>query len=46
MPSVLTGSPPEMADQLRALRDKYGLTSFTVQDNNLDAFAKVIAELR
>ncbi|WP_082958168.1 LLM class F420-dependent oxidoreductase [Mycobacterium alsense] len=46
MPSVLSGSPREMADTLRGLRDKYGLTSFTVQDNNLDAFAKVIAELR
>ncbi|WP_085093457.1 LLM class F420-dependent oxidoreductase [Mycobacterium paraense] len=46
MPSVLSGSPREMADTLSALRDKYGLTCFTVQDNNLDAFAKVIAELR
>ncbi|WP_083746722.1 LLM class F420-dependent oxidoreductase [Mycobacterium terramassiliense] len=46
MPSVLTGSPREMADTLTALRDKYGLTCFTVQDNNLDTFAKVIAELR
>lgn len=46
MPSVLAGSPREMADTLSGLRDKYGLTSFTVQDNNLDAFAKVIAELR
>jgi probable F420-dependent oxidoreductase len=46
MPSVLSGSPREMADTLSGLREKYGLTSFTVQDNNLDAFAKVIAELR
>jgi probable F420-dependent oxidoreductase len=46
MPSVLSGSPREMADTLSALREKYGLTSFTVQDNNLDPFAKVIAELR
>ncbi len=46
MPSVLAGSPREMAETLSGLRDKYGLTSFTVQDNNLDAFAKVIAELR
>jgi hypothetical protein len=35
-----------MADTLSALREKYGLTSFTVQDNNLDAFGKVIAEVR
>jgi probable F420-dependent oxidoreductase len=46
MPSVLSGSPREMADTLSEFREKYGLTSFTVQDNNLDAFAKVIAELR
>jgi len=46
MPSVLSGSPREMADTLSGLREKYGLSSFTVQDNNLDAFAKVIAELR
>jgi len=46
MPSVLSGPPREMADALSGLREKYGLTSFTVQDNNLDAFAKVIAELR
>jgi len=46
MPSVLSGSAREMADQLSELREKYGLTCFTVQDNNLDAFAKVIAELR
>jgi probable F420-dependent oxidoreductase len=46
MPSVLSGSPREMADTLSGLREKYGLTCFTVQDNNLDAFAKVIAELR
>ncbi|WP_197283539.1 LLM class F420-dependent oxidoreductase [Mycobacterium sp. Marseille-P9652] len=46
MPSVLAGSPREMADTLSGLREKYGLSSFTVQDNHLDAFAKVIAELR
>jgi probable F420-dependent oxidoreductase len=46
MPSVLSGSPREMADTLSEYREKYGLTSFTVQDNNLDAFARVVAELR
>jgi len=46
MPSVLSGSPREMADRLSGLRDEYGLTCFTVQDNNLDAFAKVITQLR
>ena len=44
--SVLTGSPSEMADTLSGYREKYGLTCFTVQDNHLENFSKVIAELR
>jgi hypothetical protein len=35
-----------MADKLSAFREKYGVTSFTVQDNHIESFAKVIAELR
>jgi alkanesulfonate monooxygenase SsuD/methylene tetrahydromethanopterin reductase-like flavin-dependent oxidoreductase (luciferase family) len=46
MHSVLTGSPREMADTLSEYREKYGITCITVQDNHLDNFAKVIAELR
>jgi probable F420-dependent oxidoreductase len=46
MPSVLSGSVRQMADRLSEYREKYGLTCFTVQDNNLDNFARVIAELR
>lgn len=46
MPSVLSGSPREIADTLSAYRDKYGVSSFTVQNNHIDNFAKVIAELR
>ena len=46
MHSVLTGSPREMADTLSEYREKYGVTSFTVQDNHIDNFAKVIAALR
>jgi probable F420-dependent oxidoreductase len=46
MPSVLGGSPREIADTLSGYREKYGVTCFTVQDNHLDNFAKVIAELR
>ncbi len=45
-PSVLTGSPAEIADTLSAYREKYGVLSFTVQDNNIATFSKVIAELR
>ncbi|GLD29893.1 MULTISPECIES: LLM class F420-dependent oxidoreductase [Mycobacterium] len=46
MHSVLTGSPGAIADTLREYRDKYGVTSITVQDNNLQNFAKVIDKLR
>jgi probable F420-dependent oxidoreductase len=46
MPSVLGGSPREIADTLSGYREKYGITCFTVQDNHLDNFAKVITELR
>lgn len=46
MHSVLSGSPREMADRLCGLREKYGITHFTVQDNHIDNFANVIAELR
>lgn len=46
LPAVLSGSPRDMADRLRAHRETYGLTSFTVQENHAESFAKVIAELR
>lgn len=46
MHSVLSGSPREMADRLVDYRDRYGVTYFTVQDNHIENFAKVIAELR
>jgi probable F420-dependent oxidoreductase len=46
MPSVLSGSPREIADTLSGFREKYGVTSFTVQDKHVGTFAKVIAELR
>jgi probable F420-dependent oxidoreductase len=45
-PSVLSGTPRKMADTLSEYREKYGLTCFTVQDNHIENFAKVIAELR
>lgn len=44
--SVLSGTPREMAERLSFYREKYGVTSVTVQDNHMDNFAKVIAELR
>ncbi|MDV3129891.1 LLM class F420-dependent oxidoreductase [Mycobacterium sp. 21AC1] len=45
-PGVLSGSVGAMADKLRGLREKYGISYVIVQANHADAFAKVIAELR
>lgn len=46
LPTVLTGTPRDIADTLRMRRERYGLTYFTVQDYHAEYFAKVIAELR
>jgi len=46
MPTVLSGSPTEMADTLRAQREHYGITYFTVQDYHGANFAHVIDALR
>jgi len=46
MPTVLSGTPRDIADTLRGYRDKYGVTYLTVQDYHGDYFAKVISELR
>ncbi|WP_319430385.1 LLM class F420-dependent oxidoreductase [Mycobacterium sp. RTGN5] len=46
LPTVLAGTPRDIADTLRARRDDYGITYFTVQDYHAEYFAKVIAELR
>ncbi|MFI8849528.1 TIGR03621 family F420-dependent LLM class oxidoreductase [Streptomyces sp. NPDC053499] len=44
-PALLLGSPEEMAEQLRANRERYGFSYFTVLDPYMDAFAPVVAEL-
>lgn len=46
VPTVLIGSVPQIAAQLREFRDRLGLSYFTVRDCNLDAFGPVIALLR
>ena len=46
MPTVLQGTPGEMADTLRAQRERYGITYFTVQDYHGANFAHVIDALR
>jgi probable F420-dependent oxidoreductase len=45
-PGVLSGSPREIADSLRASRDRYGVSYYIVQDRHAESFAKVIDELR
>lgn len=44
-PAILTGTPKEMAEQLRSHRERYGFSYFTVLEPALDAFAPVIEEL-
>lgn len=46
MPTVLQGSPAQIADTLRQQRERYGTTYYTVQDYHGDYFAEVIKELR
>ncbi|MFF5306623.1 TIGR03621 family F420-dependent LLM class oxidoreductase [Streptomyces sp. NPDC013161] len=46
LPSLLIGSPKECADQLVERRRRYGLSYFSVLEPEMEAFAKVIEELR
>ncbi|WIM85887.1 TIGR03621 family F420-dependent LLM class oxidoreductase [Candidatus Mycobacterium wuenschmannii] len=46
LPSVLSGSTSGLVETLLGYREKYGLTSFTFQENHVDTIAKVIAALR
>ncbi|WP_029110180.1 LLM class F420-dependent oxidoreductase [Mycobacterium sp. URHD0025] len=45
-PGVLSGSVSAMADHIRGLREKYGITYIIVQIAHAETFGKVIAELR
>lgn len=45
-PSVLVGTPAEMAQQIKERRERYGFTYFTVMEYNMENFAPVIAALR
>ncbi|CRZ18614.1 LLM class F420-dependent oxidoreductase [Mycolicibacterium neworleansense] len=45
-PGVLSGSVSAIADHIRGLREKYGITYIIVQIAHAEAFGKVIAELR
>ncbi|MFG2210095.1 LLM class F420-dependent oxidoreductase [Streptomyces sp. NPDC048638] len=46
VPTLLIGTPAQMAEQLRERRERYGFSYITVLDPFLDAFAPVLAELR
>ena len=46
MPTVLSGTPRDIADTLRERRDTYGVTYLTVQDYHGEYFAQVIDLLR
>ncbi|MFF8285707.1 LLM class F420-dependent oxidoreductase [Streptomyces albus] len=44
-PALLAGTPRQMAERLRAHRERFGLSYFTVMDSAMDAFAPVIDQL-
>ncbi|MFD8981154.1 LLM class F420-dependent oxidoreductase [Streptomyces sp. NPDC059564] len=46
VPSVLTGTPADMAQQIKERRERYGFTYFTIMEYNMENFAPVIAALR
>ncbi|SFW54605.1 LLM class F420-dependent oxidoreductase [Amycolatopsis australiensis] len=46
LPTVLTGKPAEVAEQIRAHRERFGLTYFTVLEHNMEQFAPVLEHLR
>ncbi|WP_370949011.1 TIGR03621 family F420-dependent LLM class oxidoreductase [Amycolatopsis sp. cg5] len=46
LPSAIVGTPRECADQIRAHRERFGFTYFTVFEPFLADFAKVIEHLR
>ncbi|MGE7385237.1 LLM class F420-dependent oxidoreductase [Streptomyces sp. NPDC004126] len=46
VPSVLIGTPADMAQQIKERRERYGFTYFTIMEYNMESFAPVIAALR
>ncbi|MFI2412208.1 LLM class F420-dependent oxidoreductase [Streptomyces sp. NPDC018947] len=46
LPTVLIGTPAQMAQQIEESRERYGFTYFTVMEYNMETFAPVIAALR
>jgi len=46
LPTVLAGTPAEVAEQLRAHRERFGLTYYTLLEHNMEQFAPVLEHLR
>jgi probable F420-dependent oxidoreductase len=46
VPTALIGSPAEVAEQLHAHRERFGLTYYTVLEQNMEQFAPVLEALR
>lgn len=46
VPTLLAGTVEQIADQVRGLRDRFGITYLTVLQPALEAFAPIIAALR
>jgi probable F420-dependent oxidoreductase len=46
VPTALVGSPAEVAEQLHAHRERFGLTYYTILEQNMAQFAPVIEALR
>jgi probable F420-dependent oxidoreductase len=44
-PMVVTGSPADVADRLRAQRERLGLSYVTIAADQMEAFAPVVAQL-
>jgi probable F420-dependent oxidoreductase len=45
MPSQFVGPPEHIAEQMLTRRDRYGFTYYQVSDEDMDAFAPVVAHL-
>lgn len=46
IPTLLLGSPEAAADRLRELRERFGISYFTVLEDSMEIFAPVLALLR
>ncbi|MFF0531749.1 LLM class F420-dependent oxidoreductase [Nocardia amikacinitolerans] len=46
VPTLLIGSPDEAADRVRELRERFGISYFTVLEDSMEQFAPVLARLR